>query len=76
MAPAGCCEACVKINASADLNLDYDQADDQDGNGSCSAADGEGAVNHQQLTNADCFPSGVSDSAPWRDDVCRRGDFR
>jgi hypothetical protein len=57
------CQACLKINAFDDLNLDCDQADDQDVNGSCPAADGEGGVNHQQLTNADCFPSSVPDSA-------------
>jgi hypothetical protein len=30
------CEACLKINAFDDLNLDCDQADDQTDNGSCS----------------------------------------
>jgi hypothetical protein len=30
------CEACLKINAFDNLNLDCDQADDQDTNGSCS----------------------------------------
>ena len=29
------CEACLKINAFDNLNLDCDQADDQDVNGSC-----------------------------------------
>jgi hypothetical protein len=29
------CEACLKINAFDDLNLDCDQADDQTANGSC-----------------------------------------
>jgi alpha-tubulin suppressor-like RCC1 family protein len=57
------CEACVMINAFDDLNLDCDRADDQDVNGSCPAADGKGVSNHQQLTNAHCFPSSVLDSA-------------
>ena len=30
------CEACLKINAFDNLNLDCDQADDQITNGSCS----------------------------------------
>ncbi len=29
------CEACLKINAFDNLNLDCDQADDQTANGSC-----------------------------------------
>jgi hypothetical protein len=29
------CQACLNINASDDLNLDCDQADDQTVNGSC-----------------------------------------
>jgi hypothetical protein len=53
------CQACLKINAFDALKLDCDQADDQTGKGSCPVVDG----NHQQLTNADCFPSSVPDSA-------------
>jgi hypothetical protein len=34
------CEACLKINAFDDLNLDCDLADDQDVNGSCPVANG------------------------------------
>jgi hypothetical protein len=45
------CEACVKINAFDDLNLDCDQADDQNVNGSCDERDSGG----HGLTNADCF---------------------
>jgi hypothetical protein len=33
------CEACLKINAFDDLNLDCDEADDQNANGSCQPAD-------------------------------------
>jgi hypothetical protein len=53
----------LKINAFDDLNLDCDQADDQDVNGSCPAADGAEVPNHQQPTNSDCFPNSVPDSA-------------
>ncbi len=35
------CEACSKINAFDDLNLDCDQADDRLANGSCPFVDGE-----------------------------------
>jgi hypothetical protein len=54
------CEACMKINAFDDLNLDCDHADDQTANWSCPlpAAGGSGG-----LTNADCLPSSVPDSA-------------
>jgi hypothetical protein len=57
------CEACLKINAFHDLNLDCDQADDRDVNESCPAADGKDVSNHQQRTNADCFPTSAPDSA-------------
>jgi hypothetical protein len=58
------CEACLKVNAFDDLNLDCDQADDRDVNGSCQATGYESAPNHQRLTNADCYPFSVPDSAP------------
>ena len=45
------CEACLKINAFDDLNLNCDQADDQDVKGSCDERDSGG----HGLTNADCF---------------------
>jgi hypothetical protein len=45
------CEACMKINAFDDLNLNCDQADDQVVNGSC----GERDFGGHGLTNADCF---------------------
>jgi hypothetical protein len=50
----------MKINAFDDLNLDCDHADDQTANWSCPlpASGGSGG-----LTNADCFPSSVPDSA-------------
>jgi hypothetical protein len=64
------CEACLKINAFDDLNLDCDQADDQDVNGSCPAADGAEVPNHQQPTNSDCFPNSVPDSASTWAQMC------
>ena len=59
------CAACAMINAFDDLNLDCDQLDDQVANGSCPAF---GFVS--QLTNADCFPSSVPDSASRTARIC------
>jgi hypothetical protein len=57
------CVACLKINAFDNLNLDCDQADDQDANGSCPLAFDD-SVDFGLMTNADCFPASVPDSAP------------
>jgi hypothetical protein len=60
------CEACAKINAFDDLDLDCDQADDQTVNGSCDDRSSSGFG----LTNADCFPASVPDSAPDNAKLC------
>ena len=62
------CEACSKINAFDDLDLDCDQADDQTVNGSCPLADNRSSG--YGLTNADCFPASVPDSAPKNAKLC------
>jgi hypothetical protein len=58
------CEACSMIDAFDDLDLDCDQADDQSVNGSCDDSSRSG------LTNADCFPVSVPDSAPHHAKIC------
>jgi hypothetical protein len=60
------CEACSMINAFDDLDLDCDQADDQTVNGSCDDRSSGGFG----LTNADCFPVSVPDSAPANAKIC------
>jgi hypothetical protein len=64
------CEACLKINAFDALNLDCDQADDQDANGSCRAAGRKVGPSGQQLTNSDCFPPRVPGSASQTAKIC------
>jgi hypothetical protein len=65
------CEACLMINAFDDLNLDCDWADDRDVNGSCSVAGGDDSASRDRgLTNADCFPSSVPDSASDLEKIC------
>jgi len=61
------CEACWMINAFDDLNLDCDQADDQTANESCL---GRAADDSREMTNADCFPASVPDSAPANAKIC------
>jgi len=58
------CEACSMIDKFDDLDLDCDQADDQTVNGSCDNRSSYG------LTNADCFPTSVPDSAPFNAKLC------
>ncbi len=60
------CAACAMLNAFDDLNLDCDQLDDQVANGSCPFF----AVASPSLTNADCFPSSIPDSAPRTARIC------
>jgi hypothetical protein len=60
------CEACSMINTFDDLDLDCDQADDQTVNGSCDDRSSGGFG----LTNADCFPVSVPDSAPANAKIC------
>jgi hypothetical protein len=59
------CEACSMINAFDDLRLDCDQADDQTANESCP----ERAYS-REMTNADCFPASVPDSASANAKIC------
>jgi hypothetical protein len=59
------CAACAMINAFDDLNLDCDQLDDQAANESC-----DGFEFVSSLTNADCFPSSVPDSASRTARIC------
>jgi hypothetical protein len=63
------CEACSKINAFDDLNLDCDQADDQTANGSCPLT-AHDRGDFDRKTNADCFPASVPDSAPDNAKLC------
>jgi len=58
------CEACGMINAFGDLNLDCDQADDPTVYGSCPLPEEHGDSGGFNLTNADCFPESLPDSAP------------
>jgi hypothetical protein len=49
-----------------DLDLVCDQADEQTVNGSCDNRSGSGLY----LTNADCFPTSVPESAPEIAKIC------
>jgi hypothetical protein len=53
------------INAFDGLKLDCDQADDQTVNESC-----VGRAYSREMTNADCFPVSVPDSAPDMAKLC------
>jgi hypothetical protein len=62
------CEACLKINAFDDLNMNCELADDHNDNGSCQddddESDSDGASGDRGVTNADCFPSTAPADAP------------
>ncbi len=61
------CAACVKVNAFDDLNLDCDRADDRDANESCPFRARDSG---DSLTNADCFPTSLPESAPTNAKIC------
>jgi len=64
------CEACGMINAFGDLHLDCDQADDPTVYGSCPLPEVYGDSGSFNLTNADCFPESLPDSAPTNAKIC------